>query len=231
MSALSKAANTIRRWHANGTRGKSFTIELPEATRMMICKAMGRDFDSHNITINGIVHGLKNHGVNGEKLNENSIPIREEDAELIPYIMTASDYVEKSSTDISGRESIRFYKTLSNGYVVVVEKEYKNSPNDMETITMWAEMSSSAATNAHKNAPDTHVRNAILSTEDAAKIRKDAETAILNDVNNVRFAKSTDLDRMYLNSMPRTRIVIRNKQILLISLMMLGEQVSRLKLV
>ncbi|MBR6287456.1 MAG: hypothetical protein IKR18_10845 [Bacteroidaceae bacterium] len=51
----------------------------------------------------------------------------------------------------------------------------------METITMWADMSSSAATNAHRNAPDTHVRNAILSTEDATKIRKDAELAIEKD--------------------------------------------------
>ena len=96
---------------------------------------------------------------------------------------------------ITGRESIRFYKNLSNGYVVVVEKEYKNNPNDMETINIWAELSPSAATNARKNAPDTHVRNAILSTEDAAKIRKDAETAIENDekiTDKVRFFKTPD---------------------------------------
>ncbi|MCR4770024.1 MAG: hypothetical protein K5874_07450 [Bacteroidaceae bacterium] len=71
-----------------------------------------------------------------------------------------------------------------NDVVSVVEKEQKNSPNDMETINIWAELSPSAATNARKNAPDTHVRNAILSTEDAAKIRKDAETAIENDEKN-----------------------------------------------
>ena len=48
----------------------------------------------------------------------------------------------------------------------------------METINMWAEMSSKA-TNAQQNAaPDMYVQNAILST-DAAKIRKDAEDAIL----------------------------------------------------
>ena len=94
--------------------------------------------------------------------------------------MTAPDYVRKGSTDMTGRESVRFYKDLGNGYVVVVEKEYKNSPDDMETINMWAEMSSEA-TNARRNAvPDTHVRDAILDT-DAAKIRKDAEDAILVD--------------------------------------------------
>lgn len=64
--------------------------------------------------------------------------------------------------------------------MVVVEKEYKNSPDDMETITMWAEMSDKA-TNARQNtAPDTHVQNAILDI-DAAKIRKDAENARRND--------------------------------------------------
>ena len=177
LSALSKAAKLIHNWIANKVQGRIFTIELPEATRRMIRNVMGRDFDSHNITIDGIRHGLKNHGVEGKKLNANSVPIREEDAELIPYIMTAPDYVRKGSEDVTGRESIRFYKTLSNGFVVVVEKEYKNSPNDMETINIWAEMSSEA-TNAQRRAvPDTNVQNAILST-DAAKIRKDAEDAI-----------------------------------------------------
>ena len=70
--------------------------------------------------------------------------------------------------------TIKFFKNLSNGYVVVVEEEYKNSPDDMETINMWAEMSSKA-TNAQQNAaPDMCVQNAILST-DVAKIRKDTQ--------------------------------------------------------
>ena len=180
LDGLTKAANTIRSWIKGNKRGRVFTIELPESTQRKIKEAMGRDFDSHNITANGIAHALKNHGVGGNKLNNNSIPLREEDAELIPYIMTAPDYVKKASTDVSGRESVRFYKELSNGYVVVVEKEYKNSPDDMETITMWAETSSEATNARQETVPDTHVQNAILST-DAAKIRKDAETAIEND--------------------------------------------------
>lgn len=123
---------------------------------------------------------MKNHGVDGRKLTPNSIPLRQEDISLIPYIMTAPDRVEKASMDASGRESVRFYKNLSNGYVVVVEKEYKNSPDDMETITMWAEMSDKA-TNARRDAaPDTHVQNAILDI-DATKILKDAEDAIKNE--------------------------------------------------
>ena len=143
---------------------------------------MGRDFDSHNITANGVAHAQKNHGVGGQKLNKKSIPLTKADMELIPYIMTAPDYVRRGSDDVSGRVSVRFYKELSNGYVVVAEKEYKNSPDDMETITMWAEMSDKATNAQRKTAPDTHVQNAILDI-DAAKIRKDAENAIAKDQN------------------------------------------------
>lgn len=181
LSSLTKAVNTIRGWLATGKRGKSFTIELPEATQRMIRKVMGRDFDSHNITANGVAHAQKNHGVNGNKISDSSIPLREQDMELMPYIMVAPDYVRKGSEDVTGRTSVRFYKELSNGYVVVAEKEYKNSPDDMETITMWAEMSDKATNAQHIAAPDTHARNAILDI-DAAKIRKDAEDAIVNDV-------------------------------------------------
>ena len=181
LSALTKAANTIRGWLDGNKRGKTFTIELPEATQRMIRKVMGRDFDSHNITANGVVHAQKNHGVGGRKLNERSIPLTTVDMELMPYIMTAPDYVRRGSDDMSGRVSVRFYKELGNGYVVVAEKEYKNSPDDMETITMWAEMSDKATNAQREAALDTHVQNAILDI-DAAKIRRDAENAIENDI-------------------------------------------------
>jgi hypothetical protein len=95
--------------------------------------------------------------------------------------MVAPDRVEKGSTDASGRESVRFIKNLSNGVVVVVEKEYKNSPDDMETINIWADLSSEAINAQQKAAPGIHVQNAILDI-DVAKIRKDAEEAIRADV-------------------------------------------------
>lgn len=174
---LSKAANIIKGWISNNKRAKSFTIELPVATQNMIRKVMGRDFDSHNITSDGIRHGLKNHGVNGKKLTDNSIPIRDEDAELVPYIMTAPDYVRKGSTK-NNRDSVRFYKTLENGYVVVVEKEFDNSVDDMETINIWGELSD--VSNAKKTLDRTS-ETPTISRSDAAKIRKDAETAIEND--------------------------------------------------
>ena len=183
MSDLQKAETTIKGWVENKKRGKSFEIKLPTQTQRMVKRAMGKDYDSHNITANGIAHGFNNHGERGKKLGPNSIPVRKEDAGLIPYIMTAPDRVEKGSTDVRNRESVRFYKNLSNGYIVVVEKERINSSDDMETISFWIEMSSEA-TNAQRNVvPDINVRNAILST-DVAKIRKDAETAIEKDVEN-----------------------------------------------
>ena len=108
MSDLQKAETTIKGWVENKKRGKSFEIKLPTQTQRMVKRAMGKDYDSHNITANGIAHGFNNHGERGKKLGPNSIPVRKEDAGLIPYIMTAPDRVEKGSTDVRNRESVRF---------------------------------------------------------------------------------------------------------------------------
>ncbi len=141
---------------------------------------MGSDYESHSITSNSIRHAKKNHGESGIKNNINSIPLRDEDFALAPYIMTAPTRIEQGSMDVVGRKSIRFISELSNGYIVVVEKEQKNSPNNMGTITMWAEMSDRVA-DAHRiMSPAVDVRN-VISTMDATKIRKNAETAIKND--------------------------------------------------
>lgn len=87
----------------------------------------------HNIDINGIRHGFKNHGVGGKKLQDNSIPLSKENLTLAPYIIVSPDYVEKGSND-DGLESVRYYNTLENGSVVVVEKE--NSADGLGTINM-----------------------------------------------------------------------------------------------
>lgn len=61
--------------------------------------------------------------------------------------------------------------------IVVVEKEQKNSPDDMETINIWAELST--ATDAQsKTAPDTHALNAILSRSYIAKIIKNQKNEL-----------------------------------------------------
>jgi hypothetical protein len=174
LSSLAKAANTIRGWLANNKRGKSFTIELPERSLRLVRNEMGRDFDSHTITANGIAHAKKNHGENGKKLTEKSIPLRDEDFALAPYIMTCPTYVKKGTTK-NGRDSVRFYKTLENGHVVVVEKEWDNSADDLETINMWAELSD--VSNA-KKALNRTSETPTISRSDIANIVKDAEDTI-----------------------------------------------------
>lgn len=69
----------------------------------------------------------------------------------------------------------------------------KNSPNDMETINIWAEMSSAATNAREKHAPDTHVRNAIRST-DIAKIHRVAKKT----KSNVRTGNSSCFLPRYL---------------------------------
>ena len=180
LNGLINAANFIAQSLKGKNQGRIFTIELPAVTINKIKQVFGRDFESHNISANSMVHARKNHGVDGKKIGTNSIPLRNEDFELAPYVMAAPDRVERGSMDASGRESIRFEKTLSNGVVIVVEKEQKNSPNDMDTITMWAESSSSNVADARsgRTSPAIDVRGVTISSDDAAKIRKDAEEAI-----------------------------------------------------
>lgn len=212
IDGLEKAANFIAESVKGKKRNQRITIELPSTTIRKIRNVLGRNFDSHNITANSIIHAKKNHGIGGNKITNNSIPLRDEDFSLAPYIMTAPDVVEKGSMDASGRESIRFKKNLSNGYAVVVEKEQKNSPDDMETITMWAELSSSNVSDARtKIRPlsstsqpaneyrKTNARTVIISSDDAAKIRKDAEDAIKADAklreHRVFHGSGADFDR------------------------------------
>lgn len=52
----------------------------------------------------------------------------------------------------------------------------------MDTITMWADMSD-RVNNTSRRSPAVHVQN-VISTMDAAKIRKDAELAIEKDEKN-----------------------------------------------
>jgi len=59
----------------------------------------------------------------------------------------------------------------------VVEKEQRNSPNDMDTITMWAELSSNVADALPKKPSGYHVQNVIISMDDIAKIMQEAENS------------------------------------------------------
>ena len=213
IDAIKKAENFIEESLKGKHRNKSVTIDLPLYTRRKVKSVMGRDYDSHNIDANGMVHAKKNHGVGGKKIDEKSIPLRDDDFKLAPYIMIAPDKVERGSMGADGRESIRFIKRLSNGVVLVVEKEQKNSPDDMDTINMWANKSSRVADarfserplhSTSKPANNTQGANSlesntvtVITSFDAAKIRKDAETAIKKDEKNntdgnIKFFRTSD---------------------------------------
>ncbi len=73
---------------------------------------------------------------------------------------------------------MRFYKDLSNGNVVVVEKELDNSDSDMETITIWGELSDVIYAKKTQNSTS---ETPTIGRSDIAKIIKDAETKIEND--------------------------------------------------
>ena len=60
----------------------------------------------------------------------------------------------------------------------MIAKEYKNSPNDMETINIWAELSDVIYAQRTQNRTS---ETPTIGRSDAAKIRKDAEIAIKND--------------------------------------------------
>lgn len=62
-------------------------------------------------------------------------------------------------------------------------KYQKNSPDDMETITMWADLSSNVVDARFKRPRGTTSETVIISMDDTAKIRKDAEKAIEDDEN------------------------------------------------
>ena len=189
-NVLTKASDFIHNAVADVKKyaGKYFDIPLPEHVEKKV-KQITKGVFNHHISSNSLVHILKNHGLKGKKITENSIPLRDEDLELIPYIMIAPDNVVPGNGSIDGRTSVRFEKRLSNGVVVVVEKEYKNSPQDMETITMWAETSSNVSDartevrplNSTSKPAKTSIadaRTVTISSDDVAKIRKDGELAM-----------------------------------------------------
>ena len=170
---LHKCERAISDWLKNDTRNKSIGVVLPLDVQAQVQKVMGRAFGDNIITANSVAHAKANHGINGKKNTESSIPLRDSDFALMPDVMVAPDKVERGSTDATNRESVRFIKNLSNGIVVVVEKEQKNSPDDMETITMWANKSSGVA-DARNASPAIDALD-VISDNDVAKIKKDAE--------------------------------------------------------
>ena len=186
ISKLHYVSRKINKWvHLKGNvKNDDLNIQLPYRINNKIKTLLGKSISTHGVDLFSVRHIFKNHGINGRKLTDKNIPLRKEDLKLIPFIMTAPDIIEKGSMDNIGRESIKFKKYLSNGFVVVVEKETKNNPHAMGTITMWADVMPNVS-DARKMRPlNSTSETVVIGLDDIAKIIKDAENAIREDVKN-----------------------------------------------
>ncbi|GHV63572.1 hypothetical protein FACS1894195_5770 [Bacteroidia bacterium] len=153
-------------------------IELPDNANKKAEQAFGHPIKSHRIKADEIRHINNEHGERGKKNTINSISLRKEDIALLPYIMGAPDNVEQGSIN-NGKKSVRYYKYLSNGYVVVVEREASPKSNSVENITMWAEKNHSTNVGS-ANLKGTSVRTSVthISQNDTTKVMQDFEKAI-----------------------------------------------------
>ena len=208
LGGLKKASDFILSFLKGGTRLRSSKFEIPERANRLAEKAIGHKINSHTINANELTHAKKRHGVNGSANTENSIPLRDEDFSLMPYIMSAPTRVVKGSMSSNGTESVRYEKDLSNGVVIVVEREGRFDVSDMENITMWAQKKSATNVTVAPRASHSTSETIVISETDAARIRKDAENAIRNDekLREQKVNGNADVearDREYLEAVER----------------------------
>ena len=184
---LSNLRNAIAfiRLRLKTARGGQFEIYVPESVNKIVERKIGHKVTKHLIDISGLNHGYNNHGVDGKKLSDNDIALTKEDFELIPYIMMSPDDIVPGSNN-NGISSVRYIKYLSNGKIIYVEAEGNLDGTVLVSKNMWANIdphkkSSQKVVDARQNDAPKLTSNNVILKEDAAKIRKDAETAIGND--------------------------------------------------
>ena len=180
-NGLKKASNFILSFLSGKAHQRSTKIEIPERANRLAEKAIGHPIVSHSIRANELQHIEKRHGANGTANDKNSIPLRKEDIALMPYIMAAPTRVVKGTRAANGTESVRYEKDLSNGTVLIVEREGRFDVEDMENITMWAQKKSATNVTVAQGASHSTSETIVISETDAAKIRKDAEEAVKKD--------------------------------------------------
>jgi len=210
MDKIEKASQFIKDVLDRKAKGKVF-IELPEAVDKKSERLLRHPIKSHSISANEIWHIKNNHGEGGRKITENSIPLRNEDIALLPYIMAVPDRIEKGTSKLdTDIKSLRYTKKLSNGYVIVVEQEEKFDKSKMATITMWADKQKSHSpyvlnaqvktcplTSTSSPAPTTKTETGtvIISPNDIAKILQDYEkTKLLTEKSNKKFTQEGELE-------------------------------------
>lgn len=193
-SSLAKAASTIKDWPTNNKRGKTFRLELPMRTSRMVREVMGRDFESHNITANGIAHAQKNHDINGAKEgNTNYVIFNEKDAKItdqVRFFRTADG--EAYGFTVNGK--IYIDPKIANSETPVHEyahlwasalrksnaKEWANVVGLMKDTAVWEEVK--------KRYPelktDDEIADEVLATysgrRGAERLRKEMEEATKN---------------------------------------------------
>ena len=181
LNGLKKASAFILSSLSGKTMQHGTKLEIPERANRLAEKAVGHPIVSHSIRANELQHINKRHGVNGTVNDKNSIPLRKEDIALMPYIMAAPTRVVRGARATNGTESVRYEKDLSNGTVLVVEREGRFDVEDMENITMWAQKKPATNVTVAQGASHSTSETIVISEADAAKIRKDAEDAVKND--------------------------------------------------
>lgn len=199
LDGLKKASGFILSALKGTTRQRQARIEIPTRANRLAEEAIGHPIKSHIVNVNALVHIKNRHGENGTANDAASIPLKDSDIALMPYVMAAPTRVLKGSIAANGTESVRYEKELENGIVVVVEREGRFDTESMENITMWANKKS--ATNVTVGSKPSHSTSEtiVISEADAAKIRKDAEDAIKADAklreHRVFHGSGADFDR------------------------------------
>ncbi|MBS1782706.1 MAG: hypothetical protein JSS78_06550 [Bacteroidetes bacterium] len=177
-SQVAKASQFIKDVLDGKIKDGKASIEIPESANRAAEKVLGHKINSHRIKADEVRHINNMHGIDGEKLQKNSIPLTKEDIALAPYIMGSPDRVVKGNPTTKGAESVRYYKDLENGYVVVVEREVSAGNTNMENVTMWAEKSRSTNDeSATPKRPSSYTSETSISQSDRTKILKDFEDA------------------------------------------------------
>ncbi|MGN1220523.1 MAG: hypothetical protein ACI4TU_06270, partial [Candidatus Cryptobacteroides sp.] len=192
LDGLKKASDFILSFLKGKTKQRRSKLEIPKRANRLAERAIGHKINSHTINANELIHAKKRHGVNGTANTENSIPLRDEDFALMPYIMSSPTRVVKGSMASNGTESVRYEKDLPNGIVIVVEREGKFDVSDMENITMFAEKKSATNVTVAQMASHSTSETIVISEADAANIRQDAENAIRKDKKLLEESKLAD---------------------------------------
>lgn len=185
LGQLKDAVDFIRKKLKLASSGQT-PIQVTEWVHKKTENILGHRIMEHLIDVSGLNHAYNNHGVGGKKLTPNDIPLTKQDIELAPYILMNPDKIERGTPN-SGRESIIYEKTLSNGRIIYIEAEEGLDGQSLVSKNMWANIDPrklspfKVADARSEERPHVSTSDNVILDDDRAKIIKDAETAIKNE--------------------------------------------------